>query len=230
MNKFISAIKTLDITRVEEILQKEPKWLAWSEDTGKNALHYLCGVDVTNDAKKEAKSLEILLLLLKNGMDINSVHQIKDNCDFFLARPLWYAYTRGRNKTLYTWLLNNGANPDNCMFAITWYNDTEAAALFKKHGADIDDNSIGETPFMGAFNWRRFDIAAWFLNNGADVNATDKHGNTALYYAVKKKYDNQQIELLLKHGADADKANNNGISPRMLAEQNRQRKILSLFK
>jgi len=229
MNKFIQAIKELNIDAVSHILQKEPKWISWAEDSGKNALHYLCGIDISKHPQKAGTSLDILQLLLKSGMDINSIHQIKDGCGFFPATPLWYAYTRGRNEKLYTWLLANNANPDNCMFAIAWYDDVEAAALFKKHGADIDSVSAGNTPFMAAFNWRRFNVAEWFLKNGANVNATDPDGNTALFYAVKRKYDAEQIALLLKFGADVNLENNNGISPLKLAELNRQRKILEIL-
>lgn len=149
-------------------------------------------------------------------MDINSLHRIPDkNCDF-PATPLWYAYTRGRNEKLYKFLLKNGANPDGCMFAIAWYDDAKAAELFKRHGAKITDESGQDTPFLAAFGWKKFAAAEWFLKNGADVNAPDEKGNTALFYAVKmrQKYEEKDIELLLKYGADINKENNEGISPK----------------
>ena len=155
MNKFITAIRKLDISLVLELLQKEPAWITWAEADGKNALHYLGGVNIGEDQQKAHVSVEISQLLLKSGMDINSIHRITENCGFFPATPLWYAYTRGRNKLLYTCLLKNGANPEHCMFAIAWYDDAEAAALFKKHGAIIDNTSGSETPFLSAFNWKR---------------------------------------------------------------------------
>lgn len=229
MNKFIQAIKDLNTGAVEAILQKEPKWINWTESDGKNALHYLCGVDISKSPDKAADSLQILQSLLKKGMNINSIHQIKDGCGFFPATPLWYAYTRGRNKLLYTWILDNGADPGNCMFAIAWYDDAEAAALFKSHGAEIDNGFIGDTPFLAAFNWKRYGVAEWFLQNGADINFRDKKGNTALFYAVKRKLDAAQLELLLRFGADINMENNEGMSPKKLAEANRQKKILNLF-
>lgn len=230
MNKFIIAVKNLDLPKVEKLLTAEPKWLTWAEDDGKNALHYLCGVVIAKHPDKEADSLRMLQVLLNSGMDIDAVHRIKDeNCGFFPARPLWYAYTRGRNKTLYTWLLMNGANPHNCMFAIVWYDDAEAAALFKSHGADIDDSSIGETPLLAAFNWKRFAVAEWLLANGANPNAADKQGNTALHHAVKKKYPLPQIELLLRYGANPNLTNQAGVSPMMLAERQRPQAILPVL-
>lgn len=223
MNKLITAVTNLDIERVKELFQKDPKWIGWSEKDGKNALHYLCGLNISNDPKKVEASFGILKLLLKSGVDINSVHNIPDkNCDF-PATPLWYAYTRGRNEKIYTYLLKNGADPNHCMFAIAWYDDAKAAALFKKHGASIHDVSGKDNPFLASIGWRKFQMAEWFLKNGADVNFADEKGNTALFYAVKREYDAEHIKMLLKFGADPGKKNNDGISPKMLAKPNKQK-------
>jgi len=229
MNKFIQAVKDLNLASVKELLQQNSKWIKWSEDSGKNALHYLCGLDISKDPQKAEISLQILKLLLKSGMDINSIHNIPDEGCGFPATPLWYAYTRGRNEKLFTYLLKNGADPNNCMFAIAWYDDVKAADLFKKYRAKIENGNGRNTPFLGAFNWKKFNMAEWFLKNGANVNAVDNDGNTALFHAVKRKYKTEHIELLLQFGADFNKENKDGISPKKLAELNRQKKILSLF-
>jgi len=214
MNKFIQTIKDVDVGSIKALLQKESKWIKWSEPSGKNALHYLCGLDMSKDALK---------------MDINSIHQISEEGGFFPATPLWYAYTRGRNEKLFTYLLKKGADPNHCMFAIAWYNDVKSANLFKKYGAAIDDASGGNTPFLAAFQWKKFDMAEWFLKKGANVNYADPQGNTALYFAVKRKYEIEHIRRLLTFGAEVNKENNKGISPKQLAESNHQRNILSLF-
>ncbi len=146
MNKFITAITTLDLGAVTEFI-KEPKWLNWSEPSGKNALHYLCGPAAPESAERSEIRLEILKLLLKRGMDINSIHRIEDkNCGHFPATPLWYAYTRGRNEKLYKYLLKQGADPSNCWWAIAWYDDVAAAKLWLKHGAKIERTSEPQRP------------------------------------------------------------------------------------
>ncbi len=229
MNKFIEAVKNSDLTSIKELLHKNPDWINWSEDNGKNALHYLCGLPVAKDPQKAEICFQILKLLLKSGMNMNAVHKIPDTCGFFPAAPLWYAYTRGRNEKLFTYLLSRGADPENCMFAIAWNDDVKSAGLFRKHGAEIDKGASGNTPFLAAWNWKRFNVAEWFLKNGADVNFTNQDGNTALLYAVKRKYKIEQVKLLLHFGADFNKENKDGVSPKKLAELNRQKKILSLF-
>jgi ankyrin repeat protein len=229
MIKFIQYIKELNVEAVKAMMEKDARWLTWSEDSGKNALHYLCGVEIVKYPAKAEDSLTMLKLLLAKGMDLNSVHRIKEDCGFFPATPLWYAYTRGRNELLYKYLLANGANPGHCMYAITWYNDVEAANLFKSYGAQTDDGTGNDTPFMAAYNWKRFEIAEWFLKNGADVNFADKDGNTMLFHTVKRKYKLDQIRTLLQYGADFNKENKLGISAKKLAEQNNQTGVLKLF-
>jgi Ankyrin repeats (3 copies) len=231
MNKYILAVKDLDLVSTTEILRKDPKWIGWAEPSGKNALHYLCGVEIAGKPQKAGVSLQILKLLLKGGMDINSIHRIKEGHGFFPATPLWYAYTRGRNETLYKFLLAKGADPENCMFAIAWYDDVKAAALFKKHGAKITDSAGQDNPFLAAFAWKKFSVAEWFLKNGADVNVAEEKGNTALFYAVamKRKYEIADIKLLLRYGADINKKNNEGVSPLERAKQDSRKSVLDLF-
>lgn len=229
MNKFLQAITDLDIAAVREFV-KEPKWLAWSEPDGKNALHYLCGLRLSGDAGRSKAALDILKLLLKAGMDINSVHRIDDkNCDYFPATPLWYAYTRGRNETVYKYLLKQGANTNNCWWAIAWYDDIPAAKLWLRHGAKIDKRPSLDDLFVGSFQWKKYDFADWLLGQGADVNAFGPDGNSALMIAVKRK-DEDSIKWLFKAGADADKTNAQGLSARKIAETKGPKRIADLLR
>ncbi|PYS86299.1 MAG: hypothetical protein DMF62_16310 [Acidobacteria bacterium] len=253
MNKFIQAIKDLDADAVKAIISSDPKWLKWEEKDGKNALHFLCGVPmvemrpggkaIKNLDKASDASLKILKFLLASGMDINSVHRIPDkSCGYFPATPVWWAYTRGRNEKLYTYLLKQGADPRNCMYAITWYDDTKAATFFKKYGVfqkkpafksayfeDIDNPGNMDSPLLAAFAWKKWKMAEWLLKNGADPDSKDQRGATALFHAVRKKYEASPIKLLLKYRADPDRPVNDGRTPRSLAAKYRDKTILNLL-
>jgi hypothetical protein len=230
MNKFEKAIKELDYDVLKDFVKSEPKWLSWTDKNGRNALHLVSDVKVVSESEEAENSVRIFKHFLKNGMDIDSIHRIPETGSFFPATALWHAYTRGRNEKLYTWLLRKGANPDHCMFAIAWYDDPKAATLFKKHGAKITDDNGRDNPFLAAYCWKKFKITKWFLENGADVNFADKDGNTALHFAVKRKFDYDQIEFLLKNKANINQQNHAGLSPKKLAEEKRYRKIVELFK
>lgn len=230
MNNFIKAVKALDFLKVKALVEKDARWISYVEEGGKNALHYLGSVKVGDDTEKALSSVEIFQWLCGKGMDLNAIHEIKDKgCDIFPATPLWYAYARGRNKKLYTWLLEAGAKPDNCMFAIAWNDDAEAAALFRNKGADIRDNNGKDTPFLSAIHWKRFKVADWFLENGADINARGDDDMTALHCAVKRKYEVEHIQFLMNHGADIHLKNEAGISPLELAQIMRLRKITGIL-
>lgn len=229
MNKFITAIKELDLDAIEKLTVKDPKWFGWSEPTGRNALHYLCGINVGDDPDRADTSLEILKYLLKGGMDIDSIHRIADsNCGHFPATPLWYAYAKGRNEKLYKYLLKKGANPDNCMWATSWCDDVDAAKLFIKHGANFGDTPGLNELFLGAFAWRKYKFAEWLLAEGAETDAPGPRGLTALMFAVKRK-EEDTIKMLLKYGADPDKKSDEGLSARKLAEEKGPKRIARLF-
>lgn len=229
MNKFIKAVKNLDLDLIREMTRKDPKWFRWSEPSGRNALHYLCGVDVSGDTAKADTSLEVLKFLLAAGMDIDSIHRIEEkDCGYFPATPLWYAYAKGRNEKLYKYLLKKGANPDNCMWAIAWNDDVAAAKLFIKHGAKLGENPGLNDLFLGAFAWRKYRFAEWLLKEGADVDAPGPRGMTALMFAVKRK-EEDTIRMLLKYEADPDKKSEDGMSARKLAEEKGPKRLAKLL-
>jgi hypothetical protein len=227
MNRLVTAIKSFDESSVRELI-KNAKWAAWSEPSGKNALHYLCGEPVIDAGSAEA-SLRILKLLLRSGLDINSIHRIGEkNCNFFPATPLWYAYTRGRNEKLYKYLLKNEADPSHCWWAIASYDDVAAGKLWLKHGAVIDEKPTLDELFLGSFAWRKNAFARWALEQGADVNARGPGGLTALMLAVKRK-DEDAIKWLISEGADPDIESEKGISARKLAKSKGPRRLAALL-
>lgn len=229
MNRYIEAIKALDADAVESMLQKDPKWIEWAEPSGKNALHFLCGIDATTGTGVGEKSLKLLKLLLARGMDINAIHRIEEkNCGYFPATPLWYAYTRGRNEPIYKYLLKERADTSNCWWAIAWYDDVAAAKLWLKHGALIDSKPSLIDLFLGSFGWKKYNFAYLILEMGADVNAGDDDGNTALMVAVKRK-DEQNIKRLMKAGANPDQLNSKGDSARSIAVSKGPKRLLYLL-
>lgn len=74
------------------------------------------------------------------------------------------------------------------------------------------------------------DIAELLLENGADVDVLDAHGNSPLFKAVfNSKGREEMIKLLLKHGANKELPNNHGVSPIQLAKTIANYRIEYLF-
>jgi len=229
MNRFTKAVTSLNFEQTKQLLGSQPKWRTWFRPDGKNALHFLCGTPVVSkwnvpadelkppDPAKAERSLAILKLLVKAGLDVNSIHRIPDrNCGHFPATPVWYAYTRGRNEKLYKWLLHNGGCPDHCLFAIAWYDDVKAAELFKKFGAlGAITGAKSSPPYEGGVAAASADGVV--LSDARDPamrtleSAVRKLSECLLAALFWKKF--KIAEWLLKNGADPDITDPQGRTP-----------------
>lgn len=125
----------------------------------------------------------------------------------------------------YLWLGGRISDLWNCDV-----NSERVANFLIAHTANINliINKQGETPFhtilyytRGYVNKKK--IAELLIAKGADVNATDKHGNTVLHWAVvNNRYMSQQIDVqgtriiidfLLSKDADVNAKDNAGNTP-----------------
>ncbi len=75
-------------------------------------------------------------------------------------------------------------------------------------------NQHGSTPLMHAALYAKADCVELLLNLGADVNATDDSGMTALMFAVS---DVSKVQLLINKGADVAKLSKLGRNALLLA-------------
>jgi ankyrin repeat protein len=119
-------------------------------------------------------------------------------------------------------LLEKGISP-NCMFHLcgptpVWCAATagnlEMLKLLHAHGADMNYPGIRERPIHAATFGNHFKLLKWLLDNGADVNAQNTDGNTALHicamYGMSKP-----LKLLLDRGANLELTEKNGWTPLM---------------
>ena len=88
---------------------------------------------------------------------------------------------------------------------------------------------------MYAADHQKDDVARLLLEHGADVNAKDKSGNTALMFAAGQeeqyiKIENDKVvRLLLEHGAEVDAKNESGETALMVAASNGYEKTVTLL-
>jgi ankyrin repeat protein len=83
-------------------------------------------------------------------------------------------------------------------------------------GANVNQTikNSGATPLITACrDWAHSYIVSPLLSAGADVNARDKNGRTALHFAVDPLLNIPLVELLMEKGANPAQTDNFGVTP-----------------
>ena len=74
--------------------------------------------------------------------------------------------------------------------------------IVKRADVNMVDRQTGETPLMFAARYSTSEVVGVLLDAGAEVNARDKNGRTALYAAHENPYRDDIIKLLKRRGAN----------------------------
>jgi hypothetical protein len=185
---------------VGEGLAARPDLLHAVDDRGRNWLHHCCRSPLAG--RDPAASLRLADLLLDLGLGLETPAFTEGE---WRATPLWFAISWGRNLPLAEHLLKLGSTPLYCLFAAIWNEDRAAIRLLLEHGAPVDESiGAGETPLLGAVAWSRFGPAEELLLAGADPNARNAKGDTALHLMLRKGSAIEHFRLFARHGARGD--------------------------
>ena len=178
-------------------LAERPDLLQVRDERGRNWLHLCCGRS-GGDAEASIRTADLLLEL---GLGLEDPAFTEGE---WQATPLWFAISQGKNPALAEHLLRLGSTPRYCMFAAVWNNDSDTIRLLLRYGAKVDDDPGGDTPLLGAVAWSRFAMAATLLDEGADPDARDRKGDTALHLMLRKGSPIEALRLFARHGARGD--------------------------
>jgi ankyrin repeat protein len=107
-------------------------------------------------------------------------------------------------------------------------NQQKATHCLIKNGAEINSISSEGTALMAACFQGNEDLAAFLINQGADLNLTNEIGGTALMLATQTR--NVAItRLLLKSGADKNKKDKGGRTALDFAKQYNSAELIGLL-
>lgn len=162
------------------------------------------------------EQVAIVRFLLEHGADIK-------NGDFLLSS------VRNGNLEIVRLLLEHGANPNilNLQIAATPLiyalihqpNNQALIKMLLDYGADpnLSNNAVGTTPIMFAAAKGQPENVQLFIDAGADVNATEQDGSTALMwiltYLENEEEDQKRLSctrLLLEHSIDVNAVDSRG--------------------
>ncbi|ATQ43539.1 hypothetical protein CSW64_14560 [Caulobacter mirabilis] len=182
---------------VAEGLARRPDLIGVVDERGRNWLHLACMTPGEDEA-----SLRTADVLLAVGLGLNDPAFTEGA---WRATPLWHVISRGRSVKLAQHLLALGADPDYCLFAAVWNDDHAAIRLLIANGADIEEGADrGDTPLLGAVSWSRFGAAETLLKAGANPDARNAKGETALHMMLRKGSAPEHFGLFARHGARGD--------------------------
>jgi len=135
----------------------------------------------------ESKSIEIIQLLLEYGIDINQINNQKET-----ALSISLAYKR---TCIIKLLILNKVNMNLCNSHKIY--SLEIGNLFIKYGIKIQKR-------LGIENLSSSNLIKLLIDNGANIDDTDIHGNTILMECIKKSVDIDKIKRLIDCGASVN--------------------------
>jgi ankyrin repeat protein len=200
--RMIEVVRGHRASELERALAEAPALVDYRDDRGRNWLHLCCMAR----PKSVAASLRTAEILLRH-YNVNAPAFVEGR---WKATPLWHAIAFGRNLPLAKFLLSRGSDPNHCLFAAAYNDDAGAIRLLVQSGAELEEFVEGGTPLLHAIQYSRFAGARALLEMGADPDAKDAKGRTALHRMLAKGIDTRYFRLFADHGARGDIPDDSG--------------------
>lgn len=221
----------------EDILNKmnhAPIHIAVSENSKQCVKELLNSINIEDNDGNTALGLAIMLKktdiieILLSHKNIDLTKKNKDGkCAFHLAATKGDVETIMKILEIYPVIVDIQDNSGySALHSAAEYNKLDVAEkLIEKGKAKLNIKTIdGSTPLMLAAQGNHLSIVKLLVSEGADINAQDNDGNTALHAALDrkctldssptpKKYTIDSAIHLVKNGATLDIQNKNGVKP-----------------
>ncbi|KAK1092022.1 hypothetical protein LTR48_005148, partial [Friedmanniomyces endolithicus] len=169
---------------------------------------------------------EVVKILLESGAAIDKELTSNDELGFFSGTALQAACDRSRERVVEV-LLTHGADPNlgggvltNPITAATQRAQPEILRLLLKApeiNVNVKGGEDGSTPLINAATHMSTEFVELLVRRGADINAANLAGDTALIMAAWKG-DRGCVEMLCDAGADVTYRSHRGLATQVAAE------------
>ena len=195
---------------LERELGRDPASAAAPGPSGAGALHLLCASKLQPE-----RAIEMAERLLASGAAADAVAVTRHGKFSVMHFACWGGEA---DHALLRLLAARGAKPDDGLYEALWAGDLAAADVLVGLGASPDVWShVGNRPMLHEMiQWGRNTAALWLLDRGADPNAPDSAGWTALHFAASRGAKPGLTDRLIAAGADPARRNHAGQTPQAL--------------
>jgi ankyrin repeat protein len=195
-------------------------------------LHVACASDwKSHGTGRTTIQAQVAMTLAEHGADLNARARYRGISD---ATPLFCACWSSENLVLVRWLLDHGAAAtDACLAAALGhlqrhgrgaYDIAEALVTF---GIAVDCGvGTGRTLLQAFAHQGDHRTVAWLIAHGADVNAHNASGRTAVHYAAERNTGPKTLALLVEAGADLLASDAGGRTPLEIARLNKKSRLV----